>query len=677
MGVDLENNFTPTYVVIPKRKKILAELKKEVKTKDEIWLAPDLDREGEAISWHLANSLGKGKKVYRVVFNEITKDTILESFRNPRDIDMNLVNAQQARRVLDRIVGYSLSPLLWKKVRRGLSAGRVQSVAVRLIVEREQEIESFVPQEYWIVEAELKKKLPQQQRDKDSFIARLEKIDKKKAQVKTKEEADRHTEALKKEEFIVTNIEEKTQKRKPAAPFTTSKLQQDAFNKLRFSAKKTMMLAQQLYEGLEIGDEGSVGLITYMRTDSVRCAAGAIAEVRKYIGGNFGKEYLPASPNVYKSKKGAQEAHEAIRPTSVRREPEMIKNFLTPDQYKLYHLIWTRFVSSQMKPAVFAITTVNITAGRYDFKARGSRVLFPGYTVVYMEEKKEEEKLLPGLVKSEHLDLVALIPSQHFTKPPPRYSEASLVKALEEKGIGRPSTYAPIIHTILSRGYVKREKGYFHPTELGKIVTGLLIESFPEVMDVEFTAGMEDKLDEIETGEVNWVEVVGAFYRPFRENLVRAKEEMKNVKKEQEKITEERCERCGKLMMIKLGKQGKFLACTGFPQCKNTKSIEIGPNGELKILEEEVTSEICDKCQRPMVVKWGRKGRFLSCSGYPECKNAKPISTGIPCPREGCNGELVERRSRKGAFYGCSCYPKCKYICRELPQAGNQEKESA
>ena len=616
MGVDVKAGFKPEYVVIPSKKKILSELKKEAAGKDRIYLATDPDREGEAIGWHLANRIGKDKQVWRVVFHEITKKAIEEAFRNPGHIDLNLVNAQQARRILDRIVGYSLSPLLWKKVSRGLSAGRVQSVAVRLIVDREKQIQAFIPQEYWEIDAELKKI-----RDTRLFIAKLEKIDNTKAEIKNKEEAEGIVRDLSDKQFKVGDIKESKKRVNPPAPFITSKLQQEAFYKLGFRAGKTMRIAQQLYEGLEIGEEGMVGLITYMRTDSVRVTGAAIEEVRDFIVKKFGREYLPSTPNIYRSKKAAQEAHEAIRPTSVAREPDLLKDYLTTDQYKLYKLIWSRFVSSQMTPALYSITTVYIEAGKYIFKATGSVLIARGFKVLYEEdEKKREEYPLPPLEIGEPLELIKLTPSQHFTKPPARYTDATLVKELEEKGIGRPSTYAPIIETIVWRHYIKRDRGSLIPTELGTVVTDLLIEHFPKILDVKFTATMEEELDEVEEGKIEWTKALNDFYEPFNEWLSRAHVEMKEIKKDVVK-TEERCEMCGRIM----------------------------------------------------VIKWGRRGKFLSCSGFPKCKNAKPITTGVKCPEPGCDGELVERRSRRGLFYGCSRYPHCKHIEKTLPPAGTQE----
>ena len=620
LGIDVENDFKPQYVVINDRKKNLSALKKAAKGKEVIYLAADPDREGEAISWHIGNALkDDSKKCYRVSFDEITKDAVLEAFKHPRDIDMHLVNAQQARRILDRIVGYTLSPILWRKVARGLSAGRVQSVAVRLIVEREEEIRKFKPDEYWEIEAELKRKADQ---PADKFKAKLDKHDNKKVEIKKQHEADRILTELKKESFVVADIKESKKKKSPYPPFTTSKLQQDAFNKLRFSGARTMHIAQSLYEGVEIGKEGSVGLITYMRTDSVKISKDAQAAAKKYVLDNFGKRYYPEIPNVYKSRKTAQEAHEAIRPTLPLREPGSMKDSLTPDQFKLYQLIWNRFIASQMSPAVYSQTAVDIKAGHYLFRASATRVVFDGYVAVYGDgedkEKNGDEEgkhRLPELSVGMALDLLDLLPSQHFTKPPPRYSDASLVKALEELGIGRPSTYAPIIQTITARDYVTRDSGYFRPTELGEIVIRLLMKHFPNVLDVEFTARLEDELDGIEEGEADWLVVLRSFYSPFMHTVEAAKLEMKDVKK-----------------------------------------------------EIAATNEICNLCGKPMIIKWGRRGKFLSCSDYPTCKNAKSITTGVKCPNN-CGGELVLRKSRRGPFYGCTNYPRCTYTSRKLPEA--------
>jgi DNA topoisomerase-1 len=638
LGVNIEKDFEPEYIVIPERKKHLSMLKKEAGEKEAVYLAQDPDREGEAISWHLMNALsaeekpkkGKAKgakpkekrRFFRVTFDEITKEAVTNAFKHPREIDMNLVNAQQARRILDRLVGYTLSPLLWKKVSRGLSAGRVQSVAVRLIVEREDEIKAFKPEEYWDVEADLKRK---GDTEKEKFRAKLEKYQGKPIEMTKRPDADKALAVLKKEKYIVSDIRETKKRKKPYPPFTTSKLQQEAFNKLRFSSVKTMHVAQTLYEGVEIGKEGSVGLITYMRTDSVRISKEAQDEARKYILEKYGKKYYPDIPNVYKSKKSAQEAHEAIRPAVPLMEPGHIKDHLTPDQLKLYTLIWNRFVSSQMTEAVMAQTAADIMAGDYLFRASNTQVAFDGFMVLYDADTDKEEKKegkMPLLSVDEPLDMLELIPSQHFTKPPPRYSDGSLVKALEELGIGRPSTYAPTISTIVNRDYVRRESGYLQPTELGGIVTKLLMEHFPKVLDVEFTAKMEDELDGIEEGEIDWKVLLKSFYSPFMHTVDKAKVAMKDVKK-----------------------------------------------------EVVATNEVCEKCGKPMVIKWGRRGKFLSCSDYPRCKNAKSITTGVKCPSPGCEGELVARRSTRGMFYGCTKFPVCRYTSRKLPGKDTEQKD--
>lgn len=614
MGIDLEHNFEPQYIVAKDRKKILSELKKKAKNKTAIYLACDPDREGEAISWHLKNQLGAGKKVARVVFNEITKDAVLEAFKHPSDINMDLVGAQQARRVLDRIVGYSLSPLLWQKVGRGLSAGRVQSVALRLIVDQERKIQAFIPEEYWTIEAQLKKK----KGNPKPFVAKLEKIGDKKLEIKDGKIAASTADKIKQQAFIVKEIKKQKKKRNPYPPFTTSKLQQAGYNLLKFPAAKTMRVAQSLYEGVEIGEEGSVGLITYMRTDSVRISDAAVEETRKFILKEYGKQYLPEKPNVYKAKKGAQAAHEAIRPTSVLRLPKDIESYLTPDQFKLYSIIWRQAVSSQMTPALIAQDAVDIAAGEYLFHATGSRIEFPGCLVVQGKEE-EEENLLPDLEAQEILELLELKHDQHFTKPPARFTDASLVKALEEKGIGRPSTYAPTIYTITERDYIRREGGSLVPTELGMLVTDLLVKHFSKILDFEFTAKMEEELDEVEEGSVEWASVVKEFYGIFSGQMDLAKTEMQTVKR-----------------------------------------------------EAEPTDEICEKCGLPMVIKWGRRGRFMSCSGWPTCRNAKSISTDVVCPQCG-KGKLVARRAKSGRgrpFYGCTTYPVCTFIVNRLPKAG-------
>ncbi len=615
LGVDIENGFKPDYVVISGRQKVLSALKKESKGKPTIYIATDPDREGEAIGWQIKERLFQKKKVLRVVFHEITSAAVTSAFKSPRDFDLKMIEAQASRRILDRIVGYFLSPLLWKKIARGLSAGRVQSVALRLIVERERQIQRFSAQEYWEIEAELCKAKDQ---NRQSFIAKLDKIEDKKAEIKNKAEADRLVEDIGSKQFVVTEIKKIEKKRYPAPPFITSTLQQDAFNKLKFNATKTMIIAQQLYEGIDTGEDSPIGLITYMRTDSTHVAPEAIKELRDYISRHFGKKYLPEKPNVYKVKKLAQEAHEAIRPTFISKTPESLEQFLSHDQYRLYELIYNRFLASQMTPANYLVTTVYIAAAGYLFLASGSQLLFDGFMAVYNKNMEEDEagdakkNKIPSLEKGEILDLLRLIPSQHFTKPPPRFSDGSLVKALEEEGIGRPSTYAPIIHTLILRDYMRRLKGYFCPTELGFKVCDLLAEYFPKIMDIKFTALMEEELDEIEEGKFDKIKVLSNFYQPFKIAL-------------------------------------------DFAQANIKKEIV-------------ATDEICDRCGRPMIVKWGRKGKFLSCSGYPQCKNSKSISSGVKCPEPNCGGELIERRSRRGFFFGCSNFPKCKFTSRTLPE---------
>ncbi|MBI2104336.1 MAG: type I DNA topoisomerase [Candidatus Omnitrophica bacterium] len=660
LGVDVEHDFAPHYIVIQKRRKVAKQLQEEARDKEAVYLAPDPDREGEAISWHLERllrddeeaqakkaakqpasaSAGKaaakpkrklaqrnGRRIYRVTFHEITPQAVKAAVQRPGAINLKKVNAQQARRILDRLVGYSLSPLLWRKVGRGLSAGRVQSVALRLIVDREQAIEAFTPQEYWTIEADLQKAS-----GGPSFKAQLDKIGESSADLKTKPEADRIAAELRRQPCTVASVEAKEQKRYPKPPFTTSTLQQEAFNKLGYSSARTMRIAQQLYEGLEIGEAGPAGLITYMRTDAVRVAAEALTAVRSAIAKRFGKPSLPAAPRVYKAKKSAQEAHEAIRPTSVARAPESLQPFLTDEQLKLYQLIWQRFVASQMADAVDRVVGVQIHAGRFRLKATGRTTLFAGWTQVYQEAAEPErdegalpEGALPPLAKGDRLTLMGVNPSQHFTKPPRRFTDASLVKALEEAGVGRPSTYAPTIQTIVSRDYVRRTGGSFVPTPLGRIVTEMLIEHFPEVMDLKFTAELEEELDRVEDGDLEWVSVVRNFYTPFSSRVTAAQEKMREVKR------------------------------------------EVIP-----------TEHVCEKCGKPMVIKWGRFGQFLSCSAYPDCKNAKPVPTGVACPQPGCGGDLIERRARGRHFYGCSKYPACRYTTRRLEQpSGGAAAESS
>ena len=697
LGVDLDHDFTPQYVTIKGKSQVLSDIKKKAKDMNKVFLAPDPDREGEAIAWHIAEELnGKGKtkdqKVFRVRFNEITEAAIKRALQAPGQIDMNLVNAQQARRVLDRIVGYQGSQLLWKKVRRGLSMGRVQSVAVKLICDRERERDAFRAEEYWSITATLAGKNP------PPFAAKLNSINGQDAAISNGQDAHRIVTAVQDREFIVQSIERKEKKRNPVAPFITSRLQQEAARKLRFTSKKTMALAQQLYEGIEIGNEGPVGLITYMRTDSPRISNEAAEEARQLIRERFGADYLPATPNVYKTQKAAQEAHEAIRPTSAHRDPESIKQFLERDLYQLYKLIWNRFMASQMTPAIMEMTRVDcIPEGiqeTYVFRANGTVVKFPGHTIVYregtdveaadparagqQEAEEEDDRQLPMLTEGERLRLVAqdgqtvpgLLSKQHFTQPPPRYNEALLIRELEEKGIGRPSTYAAIISTIQDRKYVEKVDNRFAPTETGRTVNDFVVKGFPAILDVDFTSLMEQQLDEVEEGEKPWVSAVRDFYVPFAKDMEKAKD-IVGPKDIVEPPTNLACEKCGRMMEIKWGRNGKFLACPAYkekPPCKNTQNFEKLEDGTIKIVAKQdiTTDEKCEKCSSPMVIKTGRFGKFLACSAYPECKTTKPIPLGVKCPQDG--GDLAQKRTKKGrTFYACSNYPKCEFAIWDRP----------
>lgn len=661
MGIEIDNKFTPNYIVIPGKEKVIRELKKASKDADKIYIAPDPDREGEAIAWHIAEVV-KGrssKKIFRVKFNEITKSAVMEAMKHPGEIDMRKVDAQQARRILDRLVGYELSPLLWRKVRRGLSAGRVQSVAVRLVVEREREVEAFKTVEYWSINAEFEGS------SKPTFWAKLFKYNNQKIEIGDEVAAISAVDVLKQGKFVLSKIERKKRKRSPYPPFITSTLQQEASRKLRFTAKKTMAVAQQLYEGIELGEEGAVGLITYMRTDSHKIAAEAQNAAREFISKKYGKDFVPEKPPVYKSKASAQEAHEAIRPTYLVHEPDEIMKYLSKEQQSLYKLIWNRFISSQMSPAELEQTAFEITCsadkckGETTFKATGSVVKFQGFMALYTESPDEVmdegDLFLPHLKEGEKLTLLNLQPKQHFTQPPPRYTEATLVKTLEEKGIGRPSTYAAILSTIQDRKYVDKTDGKFSPTELGVVVNDFLVEKFAELLDIGFTASMEAKLDHIEDGKSKWVKVVKDFYKPFHKKLSEALLVQGKVKPK-DISTEEKCDKCGLPMVIKWGRHGRFMACTGFPDCKNAKPID----GEQKPVEIIETDEKCPKCEAPMLLKSGRFGKFYACSKYPECKTTKPVVTGIKCPED--DGDIVERRSKRGkSFWSCSNYPNCKF----------------
>lgn len=684
LGVDIKKDFAPKYVVIKGKAKILKQITEAAEKSKAVYLACDPDREGEAIAWHIADRIRKAfsskargarasegtPDIYRACFNEITARAVRDAVANPGQLDRNLYEAQQARRILDRLVGYKISPLLWEKVRRGLSAGRVQSVAVRIVCEREDEIAAFESKEYWSIVARLEGSKP------PPFEAKLIKIGGADFEIGDDKGAGEIAERLRKQAFVLVLVKKSERKRHPAPPFITSKLQQEAARKLGFSAKKTMGVAQALYEGVEVGNEGSVGLITYMRTDSIRVADVALGAVRGYIRDRYGDEFLPERPIHYKSKRGAQDAHEAIRPTSVEYPPERVGPHLNRDQFRLYELIWKRFVASQMKPAVYDQTSFDIEAGEFLLRATGQVLKFPGFMSVYMEgedetqERSEEENpALPDLAEGEKLALLGVEPHQHFTQPPPRFTEASLVKELEEKGIGRPSTYAAIMSTIQDKDYVFKEDNRFKPSELGKLVNGLLVASFPRIIDVGYTAQMENSLDDIEDGKLTWVQALNDFYGPFERTLAEAKKKMRNVKREQVE-TDITCEDCGSPMVIKWGRHGEFLACSSYPKCRTTKEFARSEDGDIVVKKEEATGEVCDRCGSPMVVKRGKFGEFLACSRYPECKTTRSIGVGIPCPECG-RGELVQRRSRRGrAFYGCDKYPKCKFALWDKPVSG-------
>ncbi|NIR48049.1 type I DNA topoisomerase [candidate division KSB1 bacterium] len=662
LGVDLDDSFEPEYITIRGKGKILSNLRKSASTADNVYLATDPDREGEAIANHLAEEIkAKKQNVYRVLFNEITERAVKNALANPTKIDDKKVEAQKARRVVDRLVGYQVSPILWRTVYRGLSAGRVQSVALRLICEREDEIENFVPEEYWSITAKL------QGEKTDPFLSKLHKVDKKDPVLPNEEKTREVIADLQPQTFRVKDVKKKKVSRNPAPPFTTSTLQQAAANRLGYTSKKIMMIAQQLYEGVELGREGSVGLITYMRTDSTRTADEALQAVREHILVNYGKEYLPASARKFKAKAGAQDAHEAIRPTSLEREPKKIKRYLTSEQFKLYNLIWNRFVASQMEAAKYEQTTIDILAGdRYLFRTTGSLILFRGFLQVYEDDAsatddqdKDEDMAIPKYLKvGDVLTLLDLMPKQHFTKPPARYSESSLIKELDAQGIGRPSTYAIIVSTILARKYVVKNQRQLMPTELGRTVNKILIQNFSELFNVKFTANMEMNLDEIESGKKQFLDVTRNFYTPFKQALEEVNAKQKEIKDSLQEETKETCPKCGKDLIIRWGRNGKFMACTGYPDCKYTKPLE----------EPETVDERCEKCGRNMVIKYGRFGRFLACSGYPDCKNTRPISTGVKCPDETCTGTIVEKRSKRGrTFYGCSNYPNCKFATWNQP----------
>ena len=676
-GVDIENGFIPDYEIIRGKGKIIKEIKKASKSVDSIFLGPDPDREGEAIAWHIAEELKSQKKpIYRVLFNEITPKAVRLALDNPTELNQKKFESQQARRILDRIVGYELSPLLWKKVRRGLSAGRVQSVAVRIIVEREREVIAFIPQEYWNIEAALKSP------EGKSFTAKLFHINGKKIRVSDEASAKTIVEDLEASNFIISNIERKERKRSALPPFITSRLQQEAARKFHFTAKRTMSIAQRLYEGIELGQDGMVGLITYMRTDSTRLSIDAINEARNYIQNNFSPEYLPAKPNMFKSKKGAQDAHEAIRPTSMSFPPEKVRPFLEVEQFKLYQLIWKRFLACQMPPAIFDQTIVDTQAGPYTLRTIGVIQRFDGFMKVYQETRESDDEngkqqLLPHLNEGDDLALEKIHSEQKFTQPPARFSEATLIRQLEEDGIGRPSTYASILSTIQQREYVEKLKGRFAPTDLGTLVTDLLVENFPDILGVKFTAGMEDRLDRIEEGTEDWQVLLRDFHKSFNEKLERARVAMRDVKREAVP-TEHKCDQCGEPMIIKWGRNGNFLACSSYPTCKNTKDFIKDVDGTVSIVVQVTTEESCPLCSSNMRIKRGKFGQFLACSRYPDCKGTKPLSIGVCCPIPNCTGFLTEKRSRKGkVFYSCGKYPKCTFatwhrpLDRKCPSCGS------
>ncbi|MBC8468662.1 MAG: type I DNA topoisomerase [Planctomycetes bacterium] len=722
LNVDIENDFEPTYDILPGKKRTVTSLKAAAKKCDKLYLATDLDREGEAIAWHLAQILGIPEdKTYRVIFNAITKTTIQRAFAEPGKLNMDKVMAQQARRILDRIVGYQISPLLWKKVTRGLSAGRVQSVAVKIVVLKEREIQQFKPDEYWLIPAvfttDLKSNYTQEWLDfitpkteddipptiakqnkwltkHNALKAEMYKVDGEKFDASNQEQASRIFEAMKDADFKVADIEKKESLSRPSAPFITSTLQQAAANRLGFTAKKTMAMAQQLYEGIDLGSMGSLGLITYMRTDSTHLSDEAIKEVRNYISMHLGQDYLPAKPKVYESKKAAQQAHEAIRPTDVDLTPNDIKPFLSDQQFKLYDLIWRRFVASQMEPAKWNITNLNITAdtsvGECRYKSAGRVLVFDGFTKIWTTTSNDQQ--LPSIEVGQQLQTVDIKAEQHFTKPPARYTEASLVKALEKEGVGRPSTYATIISTIQDRGYVEKQDKRFFATDIGEVVTDKLSEYFPKIMDIAFTRYMEEQLDKIEEHNADWLGVLKDFYSPFKQNLETAQAEMKHAKAEMTP-SEYKCPDCGQLLSYRFGKNGKFLSCSTYPECKFACPCD----KEGKMLEEKVSDHKCPQCSKPMIQKNGRFGPFIGCSGYPECKTTlkidkegnvlppkpPPEPTGIKCYK--CkDGELVIRQSKKGPFMGCGKFPKCRTIIsikqldhlKELQAAGQWPPET-
>jgi DNA topoisomerase-1 len=659
LGVDLENHFEPEYITIRGRGKILKELKRLATSSDQVYIATDPDREGEAIAHHLAQEIGpSNRNIRRVLFHEITEKAIQTAIQQPKDIDLDKVEAQKARRVMDRLVGYKVSPFLWTTVFRGLSAGRVQSVALRLVCEREDEILGFKPQEYWTIEGEFRTK------GGEVFKAKLIRFQNEDLVIPNEPEVQKHIQILKTLDYLVSDLKSKEIERQPYPPYTTSTLQQDASRRLGMTTKQVMAVAQQLYEGVDL-PEGRAGLITYMRTDSTRLASSAVQEVREYIANDYGLKYVPPSPRMYKSKKTAQDAHEAIRPTSTKHSPKKVAAHLSPQQQKLYGLIWNRFVACQMSSARIEQTTLEITGGKYLFRVTSSKVKFRGFMQIYEVEKENDERtLLPQFIeKSDHVTLIEVAPEQHFTKPSPRYTESSLVKELDTRGIGRPSTYALIISTLLDRKYIERDGRSLRAVELGMAVNRILVGEFDHIFNVDFTAQMETELDQIESGEKERSQVLNDFYQPFSESIQNAMEKKEEIRESLQEEKDEKCPKCGKDLIIKWGRNGRFIACTGYPDCRYTRPLE-------EVAEE--TEERCEKCGEPMVIKVGRFGRFLACSNYPECKFTKPLPVGVPCPEEGCGGQVVERKSRRGkTFFGCSNYPKCRFATWHRPVARN------
>lgn len=656
LGVDITNGFTPKYVIPRGKQKVLSRIKKAAREASQVFLALDMDREGEAIAYHLQEYLSPVQRnIKRIIFNEITKSAIQMAIASPTMVDRNKVDAQQARRILDRLVGYLISPILWRIFYYGLSAGRVQTVGLRLILEREEEIDAFTPEEYWTVEGRFISARG------EAFDAQLVRKGEEKIELKSKEQVDPVLEELRKSSFVVDKIERKEKKRNPQPPYITSTLQRDAARRLRFSAKKIMLIAQQLYEGIDLGSKERVGLITYMRTDSVRVSRQAREQARGFIESHFGKSYVPSNARRFRQAKDAQDAHEAIRPTDVMRTPESLKRYLSKDQYAIYELVWRRFVASQMESARFDVTEVFVRAGEYTFKASGRVMIFPGFLKVYNEEAQNGEGELPPLSEGERLTVDSMEGIQHFTEPPPRYTEATLIKDLEEKGIGRPSTYANIVSIIQEREYVIKQRGKLVPTELGKQVWITLKGFFPEVFDTSFTARMEEELDKVEGGKDRWQDVVQDFYGPFERSLKKIEKNKDRIRSDLQEETEDVCPKCGRRLIKKWGRNGQFLACPAYPECRFSKPLEEG--GSQTVLDSN-----CPKCGSKLVLKVGRYGRFAACENYPKCKHTESLPIGVDCPVNGCGGQVVEKVTRRGrVFYGCSNYPRCDFASWDRP----------